>query len=112
MTIVAGCDVGSRTAKAVIFEDGKIIESAVIPAKLDPVESAEAVMALALEKAGLSMDQIHKTVGTGYGQQEIPFADKLESEIVCHAKGAWWNIPSARMKLPKPNEAFFALVQT
>lgn len=95
--ITAGCDIGSRTAKAVIFEDNKIIESAVIPAKLDPIDSAETVMGLVLEKAGLSMDKIGKIVGTGYGQQEIPFAHKLESEIVCHAKGAWWNRPSARM---------------
>jgi predicted CoA-substrate-specific enzyme activase len=95
--ITAGCDIGSRTAKAVIFEDNRIIESAVIPAKLDPIQSAETVMKLALEKAGLSMDKIGKIVGTGYGQQEIPFAHKLESEIVCHARGAWWNNPSTRM---------------
>lgn len=95
--ITAGCDIGSRTAKVVIFEDNKIIESAVIPAKVDPIESAETVMKLALEKSGLSMDKISKIVGTGYGQQEIPFAHKLESEIVCHARGAWWNNPSTRM---------------
>lgn len=95
--ITAGCDIGSRTAKAVIFEDNKIIESAIIPAKLDPVESAKTVMKLALEKSGLSMDKIGKIVGTGYGQQEISFAHKLESEIVCHARGAWWNNPSTRM---------------
>ncbi len=95
--ITAGCDIGSRTAKAVIFEDNKIIESVVIPAKLDPIESAETVMKLALEKAGLSIDKIGKIVGTGYGQQKIPFAHKLESEIVCHARGAWWNNPLTRM---------------
>jgi len=95
--ITAGCDIGSRTAKTVIFEDNKIIESVVIPAKLDPIESAETVMKLALEKAGLSIDKIGKIVGTGYGQQKIPFAHKLESEIVCHARGAWWNNPLTRM---------------
>ena len=95
--ITAGCDIGSRTAKAVIFEDNKVIENVVIPAKLDPIDSAETVMKLVLEKAGLSMDKIGKIVGTGYGQQEIPFAHKLESEIVCHARGAWWNNPSTRM---------------
>jgi len=93
----AGCDIGSRTAKAVIFENNNIITSAVIPAKLDPVESSEAVIKMALEQAELKMENIEKIVGTGYGQQEIPFAHRLESEIVCHAKGAWWNIPTARM---------------
>ncbi|KPA09866.1 CoA-substrate-specific enzyme activase [Candidatus Magnetomorum sp. HK-1] len=95
--ITAGCDIGSRTAKAVIFENNKIITSAVIPAKLDPIESSETVMKIALDQAGLSFSDIKKIVGTGYGQQEIPFAHHLESEIVCHAKGAWWNMPSARM---------------
>ncbi len=95
--ITAGCDIGSRTAKAVILDDNKkIITSVVIPAKLDPVESAEVVMKTALEQAGLSIENIGRIVGTGYGQQEIPFASILESEIVCHAKGAWWNIPSTR----------------
>jgi predicted CoA-substrate-specific enzyme activase len=93
----AGCDIGSRTAKAVIFENNTIISSAVIPAKLDPIESSETVIKMALDQANLTMADIEKTVGTGYGQQEIPFANCLESEIVCHAKGAWWNIPSARM---------------
>jgi predicted CoA-substrate-specific enzyme activase len=93
----AGCDIGSRTAKAVIFENNKIISSAVIPAKLDPVESSETVIQMALEKAKLKMGDMDQIVGTGYGQQEIPFAHRLESEIVCHAKGAWWNMPSVRM---------------
>ena len=44
--ITAGCDVGSRTAKAVILDGSTIIASAVIPARLDPVESAEKVMAV------------------------------------------------------------------
>ncbi len=95
--ITAGCDVGSRTAKAVILEDDRIVASQVIPARLDPVESAEAVMNLALDAAGLALGDVGSIVGTGYGQLEIPFAHRLESEIVCHAKGAWWNIPSARM---------------
>ncbi len=95
--ITAGCDIGSRSAKAVIFENDKIISTAVIPSKLDPAESAKEVMNKALESASLKMDNLDKIVGTGYGQQEVPFAHSLESEIVCHAKGAWWNIPSARM---------------
>lgn len=94
--ITAGCDVGSRTAKAVILEDEKIIACTVIPAKTDPVESAESVMNLALDRADLSMADIKMIIGTGYGQQEIAFAHACESEIVCHARGAFWNNPKAR----------------
>ncbi len=95
--ITAGCDIGSRTAKAVILEKDKVLATAVIPSKLDPVESATTVMTQALENAELKLEDIGTIIGTGYGQQEVPFAHSLESEIVCHAKGAWWNTPSARM---------------
>jgi len=94
--ITAGCDVGSRTAKAVILENDRIITSAVISSKTDPVESAETVMETALRQAELSIKRIARIVGTGYGQQEIPFAHACESEIVCHARGAFWNTPSTR----------------
>lgn len=95
--ITAGCDIGSRTAKAVILEENIILSSAVIPARLDPRDSARHVFDEALSKANLSMDAISRIIGTGYGQKEIPFASRLESEIVCHAKGAWWHHPRTRM---------------
>jgi predicted CoA-substrate-specific enzyme activase len=95
--ITAGCDIGSRTAKAVILNGDSVVASQIIPAKLDPRKSAEEVINLVLKKAELSLDNIHSIVGTGYGQKEIQFANKLESEIVCHAKGAWWVHPSTRM---------------
>ena len=95
--ITAGCDIGSRTAKAVILNGDNNITSAVIPAKLDPRDSAEQVINLVLERSGVSKGSIQHIVGTGYGQKEILYANKLESEIVCHAKGALWNQPSARM---------------
>lgn len=94
--LTAGCDVGSRTAKAVILKNDTILTHAVISARLDPIESAENVMDMALEQAGLALEDIQKIIGTGYGQQQIPFAHTCESEIVCHARGAFWNMPTAR----------------
>jgi (R)-2-hydroxyacyl-CoA dehydratese activating ATPase len=95
--IVAGCDIGSLTAKAVIMENGKILADAVIRATNRPSESAEMVMTIVLEKAGLSMDDIGYVVGTGYGREQIQFVNEVESEISCHAKGAWHIMPSVRM---------------
>ena len=95
--ITLGCDIGSRTAKAVVLEDKTIRSGVVIPARLDPLMSAEEVVKLALDEAGLSMSDIEKIVGTGYGQNEILFADIRESEIVCHARGALFSVPTARM---------------
>ncbi|MBU1170981.1 MAG: 2-hydroxyglutaryl-CoA dehydratase [Proteobacteria bacterium] len=95
--ISAGCDIGSTTAKAVILDQQTVLASAVIPARLDPVISAKEVMDLCLQKAGLSMDRLEKIVGTGYGQQQIPFVTRCESEITCHARGAFFHNPGTRM---------------
>ncbi len=95
--IVAGCDIGSLTAKAVILEGDKIVADAVMRARTRPAESAIEVMGAALQKAGLSMEDIQCMVGTGYGREQIPFVDSVESEISCHAKGAFHLMPSVRM---------------
>jgi (R)-2-hydroxyacyl-CoA dehydratese activating ATPase len=95
--MVAGCDVGSLTAKAVILNGDGIVASAVVRAGNRPEASAEKVFAQALELAGLSRDDIGFAVGTGYGKERIAFVNQCESEITCHAKGAWWILPSARM---------------
>lgn len=95
--IIAGCDIGSLTAKAVIMENSKILSQAVMRAKTRPADSAEEVMQMALDKANLTMEDIGYVVGTGYGREQIPFVDQVESEISCHAKGAWHIMPSVRM---------------
>ena len=95
--IVAGCDIGSLTAKVVIMEHGKLLADAVIRAKTRPSESADEVMQKALNAADLTMNDIGFVVGTGYGREQIPFVDSVESEISCHAKGAWRIRPSVRM---------------
>lgn len=94
--ITAGCDIGSLTAKAVILNDGKMLASEVILASAQPEKSATDVMKRALEKAQIKMEDIKYCVGTGYGRKHIPFMNSEESEIACHARGAVWQVPSAR----------------
>lgn len=95
--IVAGCDVGSLTAKAVILDDGKLIAGAVTRVKTNPSQSAAEVMRMALDRAGLATEDVSRVVGTGYGREQIPFVDSVESEISCHARAAFHMIPSVRM---------------
>ncbi len=95
--IIAGCDIGSLTAKAVVMEAERILGTAVIRANIRPAESADNVMKLALEKAGLAMNDISYVVGTGYGKEQVSFVNSVASEISCHAKGAIHVQPSARM---------------
>lgn len=94
----AGCDVGSTTGKAVILGKEGILASVIVPSEIDPVETAR----IALERAfaqvagGIGREQVVRLVGTGYGRNEIPFADENVSEITCHAVGAHWVDPRIR----------------
>jgi predicted CoA-substrate-specific enzyme activase len=94
--ISAGCDLGSRTAKAVVMADNDIIGQAVIPASARPGETAKAVIQAALDHAGLAMEAIETWAGTGYGKRHIPLAERTFSEIACHGRGAVWQHPGIR----------------
>jgi predicted CoA-substrate-specific enzyme activase len=94
--IFAGCDVGSLSAEAVIIQDEAIIASDIIRVRPGPAQSATDVMGAALSKAGLTFDHIDYCISTGYGREEIPFADNNISEISCHGKGAQWLVPPVR----------------
>jgi len=97
MSLVAGCDVGSTTGKAVILKDGEICSYEIIQCTPSPVRTAQLVMTEAARKAGLSgTEQLAYVVGTGYGRMKIPFANENISEITCHGVGAHWLCPSVR----------------
>jgi len=86
--ITAGVDVGSVSSQAVIMCDGELYACASV--RTGAVSSASACRAMdrALENTGMTLENIHYTVGTGYGRVNIPFADKSITEIACHARGA------------------------
>lgn len=86
-----GCDVGSTTGKAVILDENGIIASCIVPSEIDPEETSRN----ALEKACSQVKDLKcyrdlaYLVGTGYGRNEVPFANENISEISCHAAGAF-----------------------
>ncbi len=96
--LVAGVDVGAATAKTVILGDGKILGYAVRPVGYDVKLAANEVSREALDRAGLSisMDDLDYVVSTGYARESIEFSNKTVTEIICHAKGAHFMIPSTR----------------
>ncbi|MFX0188816.1 MAG: acyl-CoA dehydratase activase [Candidatus Hodarchaeota archaeon] len=94
--IVAGCDVGSLTGKAVILKDSSILSYGIVPTTPKPERTARNAMDEALKKGNLTLEDIEFIVGTGYGRVKIPFANKEISELTCHGKGAHSFIPSIR----------------
>jgi predicted CoA-substrate-specific enzyme activase len=49
-----------------------------------------------LAKCGLTRDDVAFVVTTGYGRENVPFADKHVSEIICHALGMHLLNPDVR----------------
>lgn len=87
----AGVDSGSTSTNIVIIDNEQnIISYSVIPTGAMALDSAQRAYDIALEKAGLTPDDIANVVSTGYGRVSIPFADKQITEITCHGKGAFY----------------------
>lgn len=94
--IVAGCDVGSLSAEAVLLENGAILGSEIILVRPTAEQSARDVMEKLLDRLNLSYDDVAFAVATGYGRETIPFANANLTEISCHAKGAHSLVPGIR----------------
>lgn len=86
--ISAGIDVGSVSSQAVILADGEMYATANTRTGHNSPDSAMNVINWAMEDTGLTLEDIHFTVGTGYGRLKVPFANKAVTEIACHSRGA------------------------
>jgi (R)-2-hydroxyacyl-CoA dehydratese activating ATPase len=86
----AGVDSGSSTTKAVVFCGGQISSYAVAPTGYQVSESAKRVLAKALDAAGIDEKNLAGIITTGYGRRGISFGNGSISEIICHAKGAFY----------------------
>jgi len=94
-----GCDVGSTTGKAVILdESGSMVAGVIVPSEIDP----EVTSIQVLEKACAKVDSLSSykdlayLVGTGYGRNEVAFANENVSEISCHAMGTFSCAPAVK----------------
>jgi predicted CoA-substrate-specific enzyme activase len=94
--ITAGIDAGSATAKAVIFVDGKISGSRIVPAAFDFEKAASEAYAGALAAAGIARGVVDNIIATGYGRRNISFVGKVVSEITAQAEGVCFLYPEAR----------------
>jgi len=94
-----GCDIGSTTGKAVILdENGTMVANIIVPSEIDP----EVTSIQALEKACAQVPDLGSyknltyLVGTGYGRNEVAFANENVSEISCHAMGTFSCAPAIK----------------
>ena len=94
--IIAGVDIGSRAAKAVVMNNDSILSSVTCDTGPESVKTSYMTIEAALKGTGLSLGDIRYIVATGYGRVLVPFANENISEISCHARGINWYFPSVR----------------
>src|SRR4030042_1340846 len=96
MAFVAGIDIGSAQSKGVVFGEPGPLGSFECPSGGDFKLTAERIRKELLSQAGISTDDISRTVATGYGSKMVIFADEAKPDIVCHGKGVSSLLSSVR----------------
>jgi predicted CoA-substrate-specific enzyme activase len=96
MGYTLGIDVGSSFSKAVICEGQTIASYAVMPSGGNYAETARQVADEAARRFGISPKEIASTIATGYGAPAVEFADRMVTDISCHATGIHHLFPSVR----------------
>ncbi|MBT3226906.1 MAG: 2-hydroxyglutaryl-CoA dehydratase [Deltaproteobacteria bacterium] len=94
--IVAGCDVGTMTTKAVIVKKNSILAYDVVRTNAKPEEAAKQALDNALKKARLSARKIKYSVCTGWGRKKVTFVNKASPEVPCFVRGVRWFLPTVR----------------
>lgn len=86
---IAGIDIGSRTVKVVVLEDGRILDRRVLANSYDPVEACRTVL------EGIQYDRM---VATGYGRHLFRryWDCEVVTEIRAVALGARYSAPGVR----------------
>jgi predicted CoA-substrate-specific enzyme activase len=108
--LTMGIDIGSRSSKCVILEDGRLLTYGTIETGPNIVKTAQAVVEAAVHRRTgkwgeyrmplpetkvdhLKIEDMACIVSTGYGRAIVPFAHRNVTEITCHCRGARWFVP-------------------
>lgn len=83
-----GIDIGSTASKVTVFDDDKLMFNFSLPTGWSSVETSKQIKKYLFEK-DIDVDN-SKVVATGYGRVAVPYANKIITEITCHAKGAFY----------------------
>ena len=90
----AGIDVGTSYIKTVIIDvKNKIVGSFIERSSSDLKDSINIAFERALAEANIQKDAIKHITATGFGRENVSFADSVKTEISTHAKGAYHFFP-------------------
>lgn len=94
--LFCGVDVGASATKLVLLgRTGDVCSRVVRPSGVDYAHTARACLEAALDESGATEASLVRTVGTGYGRNNVAFADETLTEIHCHGLGCFHLVPRA-----------------
>lgn len=108
--LTMGIDIGSRSAKCVILDDGLLLTYGQVETGPDSAKTAYVAVDAAIHRRSdrwgenrmplpdvrtdhLRIEDMDFIVATGYGRLVVPFAHASLTEISCHGRGAHWLVP-------------------
>jgi (R)-2-hydroxyacyl-CoA dehydratese activating ATPase len=108
--LTMGIDVGSRSSKCVILDDGELLTYGTTPTFPNIDKTTQAVVDAAVQRETglwgeyrmplpdvkvdhLTIEDMDYIVSTGYGRAIVSFANRSITEISCHCRGAQWFVP-------------------
>jgi len=95
--ITAGIDMGAKTIKVVLLEDGKKVRAKAMEyGGTDTKAATEKAFNAALFQAGLKMADVAHVTATGAGRAGAPYAKDVVTEVGAGAKGAIFLHPATR----------------
>lgn len=84
----AGVDVGASATKAVVIDsECNILGFSVKRTTTNLGNLAESTLKEALDSANIPRDSLKYIIATGYGRENVEFANEMKTEISCHSKG-------------------------
>ncbi len=94
--ITAGLDIGTRTAKAVLLDDDRILASAVRPVDDAINRIYRSLLAAVSREAGIGRRRIKGTGITGYGSRYVKRPDRRLAGPLCIARAVYHLSPAVR----------------
>jgi predicted CoA-substrate-specific enzyme activase len=96
MQYFCGIDVGASAAKLVLLDEvSHVAAKAVQRSGVNYAQTADQLLDEALEAGSVDREQIVRSLATGYGRDNVPWADEKRTEIACHGKGAFFHFRKA-----------------
>ena len=110
MHLFGGIDVGHQSVKVIILDDErKIIGKLALVTGDEAAVASRKALDRVLDDAGHHMAELTYLIATGVGKNWVKLSAKQASEVRCHALGAHYLHPSARIVLNLGAETYRAM---